>query len=606
VPSISAAAIARSRTLGEARWSPGGGRLAWLDAFGGRVDLVVAPADPHGPAVTITAEFPVTGLGAYGGGGYCWIDDDTLAYAAVDGRLLVIPATGGPVRVLSRDGRAAAPAASRDGRRVAFVLERDDSCDVAVVDADGRTWPRRLSHADYAWDPSWSADGATLAWHEWDLPNMPWDGSRIMTVVVDDPGSTPVLLAGGDDVAVGQPRFAPEGNALAFVAETDGWMNVWTVAHGEATPKCLLAEPNEHAEPSWGPGQRSFAWSPDGGAIALCRNEEGFGRLVVVTLADGSARELSKGWHAGLDWGGGGIACIRSGGRTAPQLTVIDAATGARDARVRGAPAELDAVDLPEPTPISWHAVDGERVHGLLWLPPADDSRASAPPLLVDVHGGPTDQTTVDWRPRVRWFVSRGWAVLSPNYRGSTGYGRAYRHALDHAWGELDVSDTVAGIRALAQDDRVNATRAAVMGGSAGGFTALLVAAHAPPVVRAAVSLFGVTDLFDLAATTHRFESRYLDGLVGTLPEHAHRYEMRSPVNRAREIAVPVLVLQGEDDKVVPLAQAQLLVDSLRAAGRTVEQHVYEGEGHGFSKKSTIVDSFARIETFLTRWVVQR
>jgi dipeptidyl aminopeptidase/acylaminoacyl peptidase len=247
-----------------------------------------------------------------------------------------------------------------------------------------------------------------------------------------------------------------------------------------------------------------------------------------------------------------------------------------------------------------------ERVHGLLWLPPDDDSRASAPPLLVDVHGGPTDQTTVDWRPRVRWFVSRGWAVLSPNYRGSTGYGRAYRHALDHAWGELDVNDTVAGIRALAQDDRVNATRAAVMGGSAGGFTALLVAAHAPPVVRAVVSLFGVTDLFDLAATTHRFESRYLDGLVGTLPEHAHQYEMRSPVNRAREIAVPVLVLQGEDDKVVPLAQAQLLVDSLRAAGRTVEQHVYEGEGHGFSKESTIVDSFARIETFLTRWVVQR
>jgi dipeptidyl aminopeptidase/acylaminoacyl peptidase len=226
--------------------------------------------------------------------------------------------------------------------------------------------------------------------------------------------------------------------------------------------------------------------------------------------------------------------------------------------------------------------------------------------VLVDVHGGPTDQATVDWKPRIRWFVSRGWAVFTPNYRGSTGYGRGYRHALDLAWGEVDVADTVSGLRALGHDDRVDASRAAVMGGSAGGFTALLVAAHGPAVVRAAVSLFGVTDLFDLAATTHRFESRYLDRLVGTLPEHADRYEARSPVTRAREIAVPVLLLQGADDKVVPPSQAQLLVDSMRAAGGTVEHHVYEGEGHGFSREATIIDSFERIEAFLTRWVINR
>jgi dipeptidyl aminopeptidase/acylaminoacyl peptidase len=563
--------------------------------------------------VTLTAEVPVTGLGAYGGGGYSWVDDDTLVYAADDGRLLAVLVSGGRVQVLSRDGRAAAPAASPDGTRVAFVIERDDACDVAVVDLDGGAWPRRMSHADYAWDPTWSADGRTLAWHEWDLPNMPWDGSRIMAVAVDDPDAVARLVAGGDDVAVGQPRFAPAGDELAFVAELDGWMNVWTVARPGEAPTCVLPEAHEHAEPSWGPGQRSFAWSPDARAIALCRNEDGFGRLVVVARvgdrATGPLRcvELSKGWHTGLDWGSAGIACIRSGGRTAPQLTVLDPATGTRDARRRGAPAELDAVDLPEPTPIAWPGTDGETVHGLLWLPPETTRDAGAiPPLLVDVHGGPTDQSTVDWKPRIRWFVSRGWAVLSPNYRGSTGYGGAYRHALDHAWGDVDVSDTVSGIRALAHDDRVDASRAAVMGGSAGGFTALLVAAHTPAVVRAAVSLFGVTDLFDLAATTHRFESRYLDRLVGTLPEHADRYEARSPVAHAREIAVPVLVLQGADDKVVPPAQAQHLVDSMRAAGGTVEQHVYEGEGHGFSQEATIVDSFERIDAFLTRWVVRR
>jgi dipeptidyl aminopeptidase/acylaminoacyl peptidase len=607
MPPISSAAVARSRTLGEARWSPGGTKLAWLDAFGGRVDLVVGPADGRGPAVTVTAAVPVTSLGAYGGGGYCWADDDTLVYAAADGRLLVVPSVGGPVRVLARDGRAAAPAAAPDGRRIAFVLERDDACDIAVVDVDGGSWPERLSHADYAWDPTWSADGRTVAWHEWDLPNMPWDGSRIMAVAVDASDAAPKLVAGGDDVAVGQPRFAPVGDALAFVAETDGWMNVWTVAQIGASPTSVLAEPHEHAEPSWGPGQRSFAWAPDASALALCRNEDGFGRLVIVPCGGGAdARDVSKGWHHGLDWGAAGIACIRSGGRTAPQLTVVDPASGERDARQRGAPAELDAVDLPEPMPITWAGADGAIVHGLLWLPLEGDASAGAPPLLVDVHGGPTDQTTVDWRPRVRWFLSRGWAVLSPNYRGSTGYGRDYRHALDHSWGDVDVADTVAGVRALAHDDRVDASRAAVMGGSAGGFTALLVGAHTPPVVRAVVSLFGVTDLFDLAATTHRFESRYLDRLVGTLPEHADRYESRSPVAHARDLTVPVLVLQGADDKVVPPAQAQLLVDAVRAAGGTMEQHVYDGEGHGFSKEATIIDSFERIDAFLKRWVVDR
>jgi dipeptidyl aminopeptidase/acylaminoacyl peptidase len=596
---------ARTATFrSEARWSPGGSHLAWLEAFGGRVDLVVGPA-AVGPAAVVSAQVAVTSLGAYGGGGYCWIDDDRLAYAAADGRLLAVPARGGPVRVLSRDGRAAAPAASPDGRRVAFVLERPDACDIAVVDVEGSAWPRRLSHADYAWDPTWSADGRLVAWHEWDLPNMPWDGSRVAAVEVDAPGAVPVVVAGGTDVAVGQPRFAPVGEALAFVAETDGWMNVWVAARLGASPTCVLPESHEHAEPPWGPGQRSFAWSPDARHIALTRNEDGFGRLVVVSLDSGEAREVSKGWHAGLDWGRDGIACIRSGGRTAPQLTVLDPDRGTRDARLRGAPAELDAVDLPEPTPITWPGADGDLVHGLLWLPAAEHLEPP-PPVLVDVHGGPTDQTTVDWRPRVRWFLSRGWAVLSPNYRGSTGYGRDYRHALDHAWGEVDVADTVAGIRALALDERVDAARAAVIGGSAGGFTALLVAAHTPPVVRAAVSLYGVSDLFDLAATTHRFESRYLDRLVGTLPEHADRYEVRSPVHHAREIAVPVLVLQGADDVVVPRAQAQLLVDSMRAAGGTVEQHVYDGEGHGFSQEATILDSYARIERFLDRWVVLR
>jgi dipeptidyl aminopeptidase/acylaminoacyl peptidase len=204
----------------------------------------------------------------------------------------------------------------------------------------------------------------------------------------------------------------------------------------------------------------------------------------------------------------------------------------------------------------------------------------------------------------VRWFLSRGWVVLAPNPRGSTGYGRAYLRALDGQWGVADVGDTVAGIRAAGERGWTDPARVAVMGGSAGGFTALLLGAATPPVVRAVVSQYGVTDLIDLAATTHRFESRYLDTLVGPLPEAADRYRARSPVTRAAAVTVPVLALQGDADKVVPPAQAARLADALRAAGAPVELHVYEGEGHGWSRPETVIDALGRIEAFLAKWVM--
>jgi dipeptidyl aminopeptidase/acylaminoacyl peptidase len=437
---------------------------------------------------------------------------------------------------------------------------------------------------------------------------MPWDASRIALATVAGAGEGTVrVVAGGADTAVAQPRFAPDGRSLAYVSDASGWMNVWIADADGSNARPVVAEPHEHAEPAWGPGQRSFAWAPDSTEIAVNRNESGFGRLVVLSVAGGAARDLARGWHRGLEWAPAGIVAMRSGGRTAPQVTVVDPGSGSRRSWARGAVAELDAVELPEPDAVSWTGADGETVHGLLWRPPeVPPGPAARPPLLVDVHGGPTDQAAVDWMPRIRYFVSRGWAVLSPNYRGSSGYGRAYERALDQAWGVVDVADTVAGIRAADRDGWADGARVAVMGGSAGGFTALLVAAASPPVVRAAVSLFGVTDLFGLAETTHRFESRYLDRLVGTLPEHATRYRDRSPVTRAAEVAVPVLVLQGAEDKVVPAAQAQLMVDAMRAAGAPVEHHVYESEGHGWRRPETVVDSFERIDAFLTHWVLTR
>ncbi|HUF83259.1 MAG TPA: hypothetical protein VMQ81_01575, partial [Acidimicrobiia bacterium] len=324
---VTAAMVARTHVVAEPRWSASGRLVAWVDAFDGRADLVVAPANGAAPPQVATADAPVTPVGAYGGGAFAWVGDDHLVYAAADGRLLVVGVDdgAGTARVVSRDGRAAAPAVSPDGTRVAFILERDDACDIALAPLDASAWPARVSEgADYAWDPAWGPGGDVLAWHEWDLPNMPWDGSRIAARKVDGlaPAGDAQVVTGGDDVAVGQPRFAPDGSALAFVSDATGWANVWVADADGSRARPLLEEPCEHAEPSWGPGQRSFAWSPASAALVLGRNQAGFGHLVVVGADGAGARPVSTAWHQSLDWGPSGLVCVRSAPRAAPAVTV--------------------------------------------------------------------------------------------------------------------------------------------------------------------------------------------------------------------------------------------------------------------------------------------
>ena len=593
--------VAWSRVVAEPHWSPDGTRLAWVTAFGGRSDVVVAPVDGSGPPVVATGDTGVIGVGAYGGGGFAWAGLDRFVVAAADGRLVPVPRDGGPAALVAAGGRAAAPASSPDGRQVAFILEDDERCVVAVAPIDGSSPPVVLSAADYAWDPAWSPDGATVAWHEWDLPNMPWDESRVVVAAPD--GRRRRVVVGHAGEAVGQPRFRPDGK-LAYVTDRDGFWNVWIGTTDDTDARPVLPEPCEQAEPPWGPGQRSFSFSPNGDRVAMNRNEDGFGRLTVIG-PDGP-RAVARGWHHGLDWGPAGIVAVRSGARTPSAVTVTDP-DGARRVVARGPVGGFEASGLVEPEPITWRGDDGLTVHGLCWLPTASAlGPGTRPPLLVDVHGGPTGQATAGWKPWVQYFVGRGWAVLAPNPRGSTGYGRAFAQALAGEWGHGDVADVAAGIRDAGAGAWCDASRVAVSGGSAGAMTVLLLCAHHPDLVHAGISMYGVTDLVALAETTHRFESRYTDRLVGVLPRDADRYRERSPVTHAASIRVPLLVLQGDADRIVPPEQAQRLVDAVRRAGGTVDAHVYPGEGHGWSRPETVIDVYERADAFLRRTVLDR
>lgn len=604
---IPPAVVAGARVVVEPRWSPDGASLAWLESFDGRTDLIVAPAG-GGARVVVTSHVAVGSAPARGGAGFAWAGSRELVVAAEDGTLVVLAVTGGPTRrVLSYEGRAFGPVVSTRGI-VAFSREDDDACDVALAPLDGSEPPRPVSDADFAWDPAWSPDGAMVAWHEWDLPNMPWDGSRIALSEVDRESrrsERAVVVAGGDREAVGQPRFAPDGSSLAFTTDRSGFVNVWLASANGSHQRPLLPEHHEQAEPTWSPGQRSYAWSPDSAEIAVCRNEAGFGRLVRASVEPSSRRAVAVGraWHRGIDWSPAGIAAVRSGART-PDAVVVYATGGGRTTIARGPQEGFEVESLLEPEVVRWQS-DAVSIHGLLTMP-CRPQQSGAPPLLVDVHGGPTGQALAEWRARVAFWTSRGWAVLRPNPRGSTGSGRRFVEALAGGWGSCDVADVAAGIRHVCSEGRADPKRVAIVGSSSGGMVAMLVCLRHPELVRAGVSVSGVADLFALAESTHRFESGYVDRLVGKLPASAEQYRDRSVVTHAGQLSVPLLVLHGADDEVVPVSQTDALVLGARSAGIDIEYKVYEAEGHGLRRADNVRDELERTEAFLADRVLAR
>jgi dipeptidyl aminopeptidase/acylaminoacyl peptidase len=382
----------------------------------------------------------------------------------------------------------------------------------------------------------------------------------------------------------------PDGRSLC-IRDDDGWLNLWM------DDAALVAEDYEHAAPTWGPGQRSYTWSPDCTQVAFTRNELGFGRLCVVGIRGGTAPvQISRGVHGQLSWGGERLACLRSGARTPTEVAVFDTTTWQRTVVAVAGNAGWPVAELVEPEPIAFTS-GAEIVHARLY-------RGDGRGLIVWLHGGPTDQWQVTFMPRIAFWRAQGWNILVPDHRGSTGHGRAYQQALRGRWGVLDVHDTVAITAHAQQKGWGTPHTTVVIGGSAGGFTALGAIAAAPSRFAAAVVLYPVTDLIDLAGRSHRFERHYTDTLVGRLPDMVDEYRARSPiVHPHRYVATPILLLHGATDPVVPVEQSQVFAERLRAAGGEIELCVYEGEGHGFRQRANQLDEYDRIARFLARRV---
>ncbi len=599
-----------------------GRTLAWLERRGDEA-VVVCRRQGEAAPVELTRGHTVRARVFYGGGEFA-IARGRVIFVEDGDHLSAVPLRGGGVRRLTPAfGHPAAPAPSPDGRWIAYVHGDGATDRLAVVDAGGANWPRSLvDGADFYMQPAWHPRGRQLAWVEYDLPDMPWDSSRLVVGRLRFPaGAAPVLaerrlVAGGEGQAVCQPEFSPDGRWLAWAGDEGGFSQLWLHDLEDGSTTCLTPdEDGDVALPAWVQGVRVLAFSGDGRRLWFTRSHLGRRSLFVCDLPDGRPHlfEPLADWasvtHVAAAPRGGRIAVVASSPRQPERICSV----GGRGAeprvtvQARSSAERLEAADLSTPRPVRWTADDGAVVHGLHY-PPASRrfEWAGPPPLIVDVHGGPTSQADLRYDSEAQYFATRGWAVLLVNYRGSTGYGRAYMTALRGQWGVLDVEDVVAGARHLADEGLADGGRMAVSGGSAGGYSVLRALTLHPGLFAAGACRYGISDLLALADETHKFESRYTDSLLGPLPEAAGLYRERSPLFAADAIQDPVILFQGDEDRVVPRSQSDAIVDSLRRRGVPHEYHVYEGEGHGFRRPESRRHCLRATEAFLRRHVLHR
>jgi dipeptidyl aminopeptidase/acylaminoacyl peptidase len=417
-------------------------------------------------------------------------------------------------------------------------------------------------------------------------------------------------ITGNENTSVFQPQFSPDGRYLAYISDPDGWWQLYIYNLENGEQNVLTGDAAEHAYPAWVQGVRVFDYAPDGKSIYFLRNQDGFVGLWQVDVESGVQERVPIGseysWlsQVAVSPSGNDIAAIASGGRVPDRVVTYSGLAGSRVIK-RSLPEDLPDATYALPQAITWKGMDGSNVNGIFYTPQSERFEGiGKPPLMVLVHGGPTGQRGAQFDPQAQFFTSRGWAVLQVNYRGSVGYGREYRDMLKGNWGIYDVQDSVSGAKYLSENGKVDEKKIVIMGGSAGGFTVLKALEDYPGFFKAGVNLFGVVNHFTLAADTHKFEQRYLDSMLGPLPEAAEIYYQRSPLFFATKIKDPVAVFQGEDDKVVPHDQSDEIVAALKQNGVPHIYHLYPGEGHGFRKTETIEHFYTTVEKFLKQYVI--
>ena len=460
-----------------------------------------------------------------------------------------------------------------------------------------------------------NANADQLAWVEWQQPCMPWDASQLWWARLDEEGACvkPTCLAGSSaqaakKISVFQPQWLAD-DTLLVAEDSNGWWNLIVTGPEICPENPIWRRPwpmqAETGMPQWVYGMSTTGGDGENLVAAIC--DRGLWQLKRL-MPDGRVNDLPQPFDdlSGLRAQGGRAVVIASNPSTGAGLLELDLNSENWWHTPAGKPV-LDPQAISNPEPLWFEGWQGKATQAW-YYPPRDQSRGlcsdrsnlligGAPPLLVKSHSGPTSMAKRGLNLGIQFWTSRGWGVVDVNYGGSTGFGRSYRERLHEGWGVVDVHDCAAAARALISSGQADPQRIAIEGGSAGGFTTLASLCFTD-LFSAGACRYAVSDLTAMAQDTHRFEARYLDGLVGVWPEQKERYEQRSPLFHAHRIKCPVIFFQGLEDRVVPPQQTQRMVAALRSNNIPVELHIYEKEGHGFRSSEVQIEVLEATERF--------
>jgi dipeptidyl aminopeptidase/acylaminoacyl peptidase len=594
-----------AETVGLGQVSLDGDDIYWTESRpteGGRSVLVRHTADGDHCEVTPAPLNVRSRVHEYGGGAFAVHEGLVISSHFADNRLYRLdPAKG------ETEPHPITPEA--DWRYADFVIDsahnrllcvREDHPrsgdepvnNIVAIPLDGQGEQQVVvSGPDFVASPRLSPEGSRLAWLSWDHPNMPWDGTELWIADLDGDGKPEGtrLVAGEPNESIFQPEWSPDGK-LHFVSDRTGWWNIYRAGDdGEIEP--LYPMEAEFGVPQWVFGQSTYGFAGDD-RIICAHNQQGIWRLASLDIANGRFDVFDTHFTAigQVRVGGGKVVCVAGSPTEPSQVACLDLATGERETLRRSSEVTVDPGYVSVPESVEFPSGGGLSSHAFFYRPANKDFAApkdERPPLLVQSHGGPTASTDATFDLGIQYWTSRGFAVLDVNYGGSTGYGREYRERLKGRWGIVDVEDCANGAHYLAERGEVDPERLTIRGWSASGYTTL-AALTFRDTFAAGASYFGVSDLEALAKETHKFESRYLDSLVGAYPEQRDSYLERSPLHYAERLSCPIILFQGLDDKVVPPDQAESMHEAVKAKGLPVAHVTFEGEDHGFRRAENI------------------